>query len=89
MKKIKNKIQKILILLYQKLYIQIFKIKKKNIKLKINREVVNNKYLQSFITEVGWFWWIKLVQLAVKDIETIKAHLRLNYYRIPHMNTIL
>lgn len=34
MKKIKNKIQKILILLYQKLYIQTFKVKKKNIKLK-------------------------------------------------------
>lgn len=47
---------------------------------KANRRRNDDKYSQRFITEVGWFWWVKLVQFAVNGLETIITHLSLNYY---------
>lgn len=43
---------------------------------------------QCFVAEVGRFWWVKLVQLAVKDIEAVEAHLGLHDRRITYTRTV-
>lgn len=43
---------------------------------------------QCFVAEVGRFWWVKLVQLAVEDIEAVEAHLRLYDWRITYTRTV-
>jgi len=43
---------------------------------------------QCFVAEVGRFWWVKLVQLAVEDIEAVEAHLGLHDWRITYTRTV-
>lgn len=43
---------------------------------------------QCFVAEIGRFWWVKLVQLAVKDIEAVEAHLGLHDRRITYTRTV-
>lgn len=43
---------------------------------------------QCFVAEVGRFWWVELMQLAVKDVETVEAHLRLYDRRVPYTRAV-
>lgn len=43
---------------------------------------------QCFVAEVGRFWWVELVQLAVEDVEAVETHLGLNDRRITYTRAV-
>lgn len=49
---------------------------------------VSDDYSQCFVAKVGRFWWVELVQLAVKDIEAVETHLGLHNRRVTYTRTV-
>lgn len=43
---------------------------------------------QCFVAEVGRFWWVELVQVAVEDVEAVEAHLGLHDRRITYTRAV-
>lgn len=45
-------------------------------------------YSQCFVAEIGRFWWVELVQLAVEYVEAIEAHFGLDDRRVAYTRAV-